>query len=107
MDIQFEEAKFEISKQGAVKIEYGYIIRKGDGFVALELETSPKHARLWGTGSDDEDGIPIIQVALNVEEGEDPNITEIRFPEYPGYNAWSVTISRYTTYVCLLKYPQM
>lgn len=104
------EVKLDISHQGAPVVNHAYIVAAAENVVALHIDLRSKRCEIWATGSDGDD-VPTIDVfagehAMHLDETkkrDEP--TEIRFPEYAGWNAHSASSGRYTVSVCLTRNP--
>lgn len=100
--------KYDILTQGAIEINQAYIHQRSETVVAIFIDMKTKRADILSVGCDDNNN-PTIMLEANEEsvflkkdvEREKP--TEISFPEFKNWDVWSVNVSKYTVFVCLVK----
>lgn len=93
---------------GRVRVNAGDIMRSGPGVAALSIDLHSKYAGVSCIGSGGPDDAPCVYLeatadTLNVDESQPEDaLTELSFPDFPGWSVHSVWIGRYTLSVCLV-----
>lgn len=110
-----EEVKVKIITQGApVLSKYGhraYVIKKGRNVIALEVNMKSKYCEPGGAlgGDGDAPGIGIeatkrsLNLNMNHVHKRVTMDTYISFPEYKGWDVFTVGNGKYNMKVCLIK----
>lgn len=99
IDVDPEPVQHIIITQGAVKVNDGYIHRRGDGVVCIYFDLESKRAEYGGVISSDE--APIVSLyandeTLHIDESRRDEPTLVAFPEFEGWQEFSGGVSRYT-----------
>lgn len=101
-----EQMNIEIINQGRPRINFGGIKQKGYKVTAAFVDLHSKYCDIGGIIYY-EDGCPGIIIdyndrSIHFDESEE-GLTEIKFPEFEGYDIWSAQINRYTLYLCFVE----
>lgn len=73
----------------ALTIDFCYVMKCGEGIVALGLEMDQRRVRIIGSGSED-DGTPLL--CLMPHKGR--KALEVRFPAFKGWDVWSANVCK-------------
>ena len=100
--------EIKILNQGAITVNRnGNVHRMSDNVCAIVLDLKAKYAEIFSVGSDDCSN-PTIAFSVNedtlyFDESLKNEITEISLPDFTNWNVWSINVSKYAVYVCLVK----
>ncbi len=76
--------------------------KKHEDVALLVIDMYDKRGKIVGCGSDDD--IPMIMIEkCDNDEKDYKNILCISFPEYQGWNIWSINISKYSIFIAMGK----
>lgn len=100
------QVKLKVGR-GPVVVNNGFVYKRGEDIVAIDIDMNTKHPVLAGTGYGP-DSVPSIYLAvdensLHYNVSEKSNLTEIEFPEFEGWTVFSEAVSKYTLRVCLVR----
>ena len=100
--------ELEISHQGAPIVNHTHMVRAASDVIAFHIDMQSKRCNVTCAGSD-ADNVPVVMISANeyssnLDGTKNRNeMTEVRFPQYPGWSVHSTGSGRYTISVCLTK----
>lgn len=105
-DAELPPVQSVVHTQGSIKVNHGYVHRRGEGCVCIYVDLESKRAEYGGVIFSDNKA-PLVMLydndeTLHIDEAKKGEPTLLAFPEYKGWRAFSGHVARYTLAIVLV-----